>query len=146
MPLKPLGMEDPFSPFTNVKGQKFTKSARSGDRIARNGRNQLSIFSQVSVLFERKNLFICTLNMCGPNTYRILWDSLLSAEVHIFFLCTCFNLLQDRNRNSPVSLRQGKKFSNASILSVFSFFSKRKIDVPNRKINVYFNLSPVILL
>lgn len=58
-----------------------------------------------------------------------LWDSPLSAEVHIFSLCTCFNLLQDRNRSSPVSLRQGKNFSTA----VFSSFRKRKIDVPDRK-------------
>lgn len=62
-----------------------------------------------------------------------LWDSPLSAEIHIFSLCMCFNLLQDRNRNSPVNLRQGKISSNASTLSVFSSFSKGIIDVPNGK-------------
>lgn len=74
MPLEPLGMEDPFNPFTNG-AENLLHQPGLVVELQEMGRKQLKIFSQVSVLLERKNLFICTSDIYGPNTYPLGFSS-----------------------------------------------------------------------
>lgn len=74
MSLKPLGIEDSFSPFTNV-AENLLNQPGLVIELQEMERNQMNIFSQVSVLLERKNPFICTLNMYDPNTYPLGFSS-----------------------------------------------------------------------
>lgn len=57
MPLKPLEIEDSFSPFTNVAENSLNHPGLLIE-LQEMERNQMNIFSQASVLLERKNLFI----------------------------------------------------------------------------------------